>query len=57
MDTETTTETLTLILNTLNRIEVSGRDNLTRLLGCIRELEKMKEARQHDAHDQPRQDV
>ena len=50
-------DTLTLILNTLNRIEVSGRDNLTRLLGCIREIEKAKEANRHDDHDEPRRDV
>lgn len=33
---------LTLILQTLNRVEVSGRDNLSRMLGCIQELEKMR---------------
>lgn len=47
---------LTLILNTLGRIEVRGRENLLRLLGCMQELEKMKEAQSHDADDQPRQD-
>ena len=34
---------LTLILQTLNRVEVSGRDNLSRMLGCIQELEKMRD--------------
>ena len=26
---------------TLSKIEVHGRDNLTRLLGCIQELDKL----------------
>lgn len=47
---------LTLIITTLNRLEVRGRENLTRLLGCIQELEKMKEACAHDPDDQPRTD-
>lgn len=51
------TETLTLILTTLGRIEVRGRENLTRLLGCIQTLERLKEACDHDADDQPRQDL
>lgn len=50
-------ETLTLILTTLNRIDVRGRENLTRLLGCIQALEKLKEGCAHDADDQPRRDV
>lgn len=44
---------LTLILNTLNRLEVRGSENLTRLLGCIQALEKMKEG--HDNGDQNEQ--
>ena len=40
-----------LILQTLERVAVSGRDNLSRLLGCIQELEKMKEESNHDHHD------
>ena len=44
--------TLELIINTLNRIEVCGRDNLSRLLGCIQELEKLKEDMAHDRDDQ-----
>lgn len=34
-------KTLTNIYNTLGRIEVHGRDNLARLLGCMQELEKL----------------
>ena len=52
-----TSRNLTLLLNTLNRIEVCGAENLTRLLGCIQTLERMKEACANDADDQPRQDV
>ena len=48
---------LTLIINTLCRIEVCGRDNLSRMLGCIQELEKMKEEQEHDGHDRPGTDV
>ena len=29
------------VIVTLNKIEVHGRDNLTRLLGCIQELDKL----------------
>ena len=29
------------VIVTLGKIEVHGKDNLTRLLGCIQELEKM----------------
>ena len=35
---------LTLILNTLNRLEVRGSENLTRLLGCIQALERLRDA-------------
>ena len=29
------------VIVTLGKVEVHGKDNLTRLLGCIQELEKM----------------
>ena len=29
------------VIVTLGKIEVHGKDNLSRLLGCIQELEKM----------------
>ena len=32
---------LAAVIVTLGKIEVHGKDNLTRLLGCIQELEKM----------------
>ena len=48
---------LSLIIHTLNHIEVSGKGNLTRLLGCIQELEKMKEEMLHEDHDEPRKDA
>lgn len=35
---------LTLIINTLGRVEVRGVENLSRLLGCIRELERLRDA-------------
>ena len=34
-------ETLTHVINTLNTIEVRGKDNLNKLLGCILVLEKL----------------
>lgn len=38
------------VIVTLGKIEVHGRDNLTRLLGCIQELEKiMNEEAAQDA--------
>lgn len=43
-------DTLTLILNTLCRIDVRGKENLARLLGCIRELEKLRDEKE-DCHD------
>lgn len=39
MDTATTIQA---IINTLNTIPVSGAENLDRMLGCIRTLEKMR---------------
>lgn len=32
------------IIDTLNKIEVHGKDNLDRLLGCIQALEEIKNA-------------
>ena len=29
------------VIVTLNKVEVHGKENLSRLLGCIQELEKM----------------
>lgn len=38
------------VIVTLGKIEVHGRDNLSRLLGCIQELEKiMNEEATQDA--------
>ena len=38
------------VIVTLGKIEVHGKDNLTRLLGCIQELEKiMNEEETQDA--------
>lgn len=48
---------LDLLLRTLNRIEVCGKENMYRLLGCIEELEKMKGEMSRDDHDQRREDV
>ena len=36
-------ETLEKIIFTLNMIDVHGADNLSRLLGCIQELQKLKD--------------
>lgn len=30
------------LINTLNQIEVKGKDNLDKLLGCIQTLEQLK---------------
>lgn len=46
---------LDLLINTLNRIEVCGKENMYRLLGCIEELQKMKEEMAHDHHDEQRE--
>ena len=35
------TTRLTQVINTLNQIEVQGKDNLNKLLGCILVLEDM----------------
>ncbi|MGN1369940.1 MAG: hypothetical protein ACI4WX_13805 [Aristaeellaceae bacterium] len=32
---------ITAVIVTLNKVEVHGKDNLSMLLGCIQELEKM----------------
>lgn len=32
--------TIRLVLNTLNNVDVRGRENLDRLLGCMQALEK-----------------
>lgn len=34
-------ERIAAVIVTLGKIEVHGKDNLSRLLGCIQELEKM----------------
>lgn len=44
---------LTLILNTLNRVSVSGRENLTRLLGCIQALERLQSPDAPEEADAP----
>ena len=40
---------LTQVLNTLNQIEVQGKDNLNKLLGCILVLEDVIGAANVDA--------
>lgn len=35
-----TEQTIKAMINTLNQMEVKGKDNLDRLLGCIMVLEK-----------------
>lgn len=37
---------LTDVINTLNQIEVRGRENLDKLLGCILALEQFVQAQQ-----------
>ena len=34
-------ERITAVIVTLGKIEVHGKDNLSRLLGCMQELEKL----------------
>lgn len=34
-------ERIAAVIITLGKIEVHGKDNLSRLLGCMQELEKM----------------
>ena len=34
-------ERIAAVIVTLGKIEVHGKDNLSRLLGCMQELEKM----------------
>lgn len=48
---------LALIINTLNHIHVAGKDDLSRMLGCIQELEKMREEQHDGAEDQQEQNV
>ena len=36
------------VINTLNTIEVKGKDNLDKLLGCIMALEAMREAEKNE---------
>lgn len=41
---------LAAVIVTLGKVEVHGKDNLSRLLGCIQELEKlMQEEETQDA--------
>lgn len=37
---------INLIIHTLGLIEVRGKDNLNRLLGCIQELERLRDQMQ-----------
>jgi hypothetical protein len=39
---------LAAVVNTLNRIEVHGHDNLDMMLGCIRTIRKMLEGVEDD---------
>lgn len=36
-------ETIEKIIYTLNLIDVHGADNMSRMLGCIQELQKLKD--------------
>jgi hypothetical protein len=40
---------LKIVVSTLNNVEVRGKENLDRLLGCIQTLEKEIEALQKNA--------
>ena len=42
---------LSLIINTLCHVQVAGKDNLSRMLGCIQELEKIREEQAHEAEN------
>lgn len=41
-----------LVICTLNQLDVRGRDNLDKLLGCIQELEKLAAGMSKDASGQ-----
>ena len=43
--------TLDQIIATLNNVEVKGKDNLDRLLGCIMALEATQEAMQNEFNE------
>lgn len=40
------------VINTLNQVEVKGKDNLDRLLGAILALEFIKEAQNNSAKEE-----
>ena len=42
---------LMLVINTLNKIPVSGKDNLDMLLGCILALEEMAQEQEGEVKD------
>lgn len=44
------------VINSLNQIEVKGRDNLDRLLGSIMALEAIEEARQNEFNEKMKQE-
>ena len=54
-------EIIQLIIKSLNQIEVKGKDNMDRMLGCIQGLERfdkaMEEAHNNGDQDEPKQDV
>ena len=41
MTPETIKTNITMVVNTLNGVEVRGRDNMNKLLGCILTLENL----------------
>ena len=54
-------EIIQLIIKSLNQVEVKGKDNMDRLLGCIQGLERLdkalEEAHSNGDQDEPKQDV
>lgn len=57
MEQDKSIETIQMVINTLNHIEVHGRDNLSRLLGCIQKLDEMKESMYRDSYNEQRENV
>lgn len=47
----------TQVINTLNRIEVHGKNNLDMLLGCIMALEQIKSQIEQDAKEKTKEET
>ena len=54
-------EIIQLIIKSLNQIEVKGKDNMDRMLGCIQGLERLdralEEAHNNGDQNEPKQNV